>query len=343
MSKGMMDGAAYVQTNEPENQVVAFARAADGTLRELGRYATGGAGDGRPHLTSQGSVVVSGDRRHLLVTNVGSDEVGVFRVDGTEPKLIQTLGSGGAAPKSLAERGGIVYVLNTGTPSVTGFRLSDAGLEPLMDAERPLSAENTESAQVGITPDGSMIVITERATDSIITFAIGSAGQLAEMQVTPSTGPTPYGFAFTSGGALVVTEAFRAGKGEAAASSYIVRDGGVRSVTPSVGNGRSEICWAVVTGDDRFAFTTNFADGAVSRYAIGMDGALELEDATAGLTEDGRPGLRDEDLTRDGRFLYAVDADSGSIFGWQIGQDGSLAAIGSWGGLPKTVAGLAAR
>jgi 6-phosphogluconolactonase len=59
-------------------------------------------------------------------------------------------------------------------------------------------------------------------------------------------------------------------------------------VTPSVGNGRSEICWAVVTRGDRFAFTTNFADGAVSRYAIGMDGALTLEDATADLTEDGR-------------------------------------------------------
>jgi 6-phosphogluconolactonase len=343
MSRGMMDGAVYVQTNEPENRVVAFARAADGTLRELGRYATGGAGDGRPHLTSQGSVVLSGDGSHLLVTNVASDEVGVFRMDGTEPELIQTLGSGGAAPKSLAERAGIVYVLNTGTPSVTGFRLSEAGLAPLMDAERPLSAGNTESAQVGFTPDGSMIVITERATDTIITFAVGSAGQLGEMQVTPSAGPTPYGFAFTSGGALVVTEAFRAGKGEAAASSYIVRDGAVRSVTPSVGNGRSEICWAVVTADDRFAFTTNFADGAVSRYAIGMDGALTLEDATAGLTEDARPGLRDEDLSRDGRYLYAVDADSGSIFGWQIGQDGSLAPIGSWGGLPKTVAGLAAR
>jgi 6-phosphogluconolactonase len=343
MSRGTMDGAVYVQTNEEENRVVAFARAADGTMRELGRYATGGAGDGRPHLTSQGSVVLSGDGRHLLVSNVGSDEVSVFRVDGTEPELIQTVGSGGAAPKSLAEREGIVYVLNTGTPSVTGFRLSDARLEPLMDAERPLSAENTESAQVGFTPDGSMIVITDRATDSIITFAVGSAGQLGEMQVTPSAGATPYGFAFTSGGALVVTEAFRAGKGEAAASSYIVREGGVGSVTPSVGNGRSEICWAVVTADDRFAFTTNFADGAVSRYSIGTDGALTLEDATAGLTHDGRPGLRDEGLTRDGRFLYAVDADSGSVFGWQIGQDGSLAPIGSWGGLPKTVAGLAAR
>lgn len=164
------------------------------------------------------------------------------------------------------------------------------------------------------------------------------------MQVTtPSAGPTPYGFAFTSGGTLVVTEAFRAGRGDAAASSYALRDGSLTTVTPSVGNGRSEICWAVVTRDDRFAFTTNFADGAVSRYAIGMDGAFTLEDGTAGLTEDGRPGLRDEDLTLDGRFLYAIDADSGSIFGWEIGQGGSLSPIGSWGGLPVTVAGLAAR
>jgi hypothetical protein len=33
-----------------------------------------------------------------------------------------------------------------------------------------------------------------------------------------SQGPTPYGFALTSGGTLVVTEAFRAEKGAAAAS-----------------------------------------------------------------------------------------------------------------------------
>ena len=343
MFRGTMGGAVYIQTNEPENRVVAFARAGDGTLAELGSYATGSAGDGKAHLTSQGSVLLSGDGRYLLVTNVASDEVSVLRVDGAEPELIQTLASGGAAPKSLAEREGIVYVLNTGTPSVRGFRLSETGLAPLIDADRQLSPENAEAAQVGFTPDGSTIVITERATDSIITFAIGSGGRLGEMQVTPSTGPTPYGFAFTSGGTLVVTEAFRAGKGDAAASSYAVRGGSLSPVSASVGNGRSEICWAVVTDDDRFAFTTNFADGAVSRYAIGTDGVLTLEDATAALTEDGRPGLRDEVLTPDGRFLYAIDADSGSIFGWEIGQGGSLAPIGSWGGLPKTVAGLAAR
>jgi len=89
-------------------------------------------------------------------------------------------------------------------------------------------------------------------------------------------------------------------------------------------------------------FTTNFADGAVSRYAVARDGSIALDDPTAGVTVDGRAGLRDEGLTRDGRFLYAIDADSGSVFGWAVDETGALTAVGSWNGLPHTVAGLAA-
>jgi 6-phosphogluconolactonase len=338
----MMGGAVYVQTNETENRVIAFARAAEGGLSQIGSFATGGAGDGKPHLTSQGSVTLSGDGRDLLVTNVASDDLSVFRVGESGLELVRTVSSGGAGPKSVAERDGLVFVLNTGKPGVNGFRLGDDGLEPVMGADQTLSAAHAEPAQIGFTPDGSMLVITERATDSIITFAMASDGGLGEMQTTPSSGPTPYGFAFTTGGVLIVTEAFRAGKGEAAASSYDVRGGAPMPVTRSLGNGRSEICWAVVSHDDRYVFTTNFADGAVSRYAVAGDGSLTLEDATAGITEDGRPGLRDEGLAADGRFLYAIDADSGSVFGWEVGDAGSLAPIGSWGGLPATVAGLAA-
>jgi 6-phosphogluconolactonase (cycloisomerase 2 family) len=140
-----------------------------------------------------------------------------------------------------------------------------------------------------------------------------------------------------------VTEAFGAQKGAAAASSYAIdSDGSLEPRTSSVGNGRSEICWAVVTPDDRFAFTTNFADGAVSRFAIASDGSLSLDDATAGISVDGMPGLRDEDLSSDGRFLYAIDADGGRIYGWSLHADGSLEPVGSWEGVPATVAGLAA-
>ena len=84
-----------------------------------------------------------------------------------------------------------------------------------------------------------------------------------------------------------------------------------------------------------------FADGAVSSWAIGDDGSLTLEDAVAGTAVEGQPGLRDEDLSRDGRFLYAIDADAGHIFGWSV-ENGRLSPIGSWGGIPATVAGLEA-
>ncbi|MGH3083330.1 MAG: lactonase family protein [Gaiellaceae bacterium] len=337
-----MPADVYVQTNEPDaNRVLAFRRGADGTLADPGAYPTGGAGDGVPHLTSQGSVTLTRDGRHLLVTNAGSDDVSVFAIAEDGLELVQTVLAGGAAPKSVTEHGGLVYVLNTGGPSLTGFRLGPSGLEPLAGSERALSPE-ADPAQVGFRPDGSTLVVTERGTDSIVTYAVGDDGLLGTPAVHPSSGPTPYGFAFTTGGTMVVTEAFGAQIGKAAASSYIVENGSVTSVSRSVGNGRSEICWAVVSRDDRYAFTTNFADGAVSRYAIGPDGSIALDDPVAATAVDGETGLRDVDLTADGRFLYAIDADAQRIFGWAVGERGSLVQVGSWKGVPATVAGLAA-
>ena len=333
--------AVYVQTNESDaNSIVAFGRADDGTLNELGSYATGGAGDGGAHLTSQGSVTISQDGRQLLVTNAGSGDVSLFDISTATPSLVQTVMTG-SAPKSVAEHAGRVYVLNTGEPSIAGFRLADGRLEPVTEGARSL-APNSDPAQIGFTPDGAALVVTERGTNAIALFPLDDAGRLGEPQIHPSSGPTPYGFAFTRKGTLVVTEAFGAETGRAAASSYSVRGESITPVSRSIGNGRSEICWSVITADGRFAFTTNFADGAVSRWAIGNDGTLTLEDATAGIAVDGETCLRDEDLSNDGRFLYAIDADSHRVFGWAVDADGSLSPIGSWDGLPATVAGLVA-
>jgi 6-phosphogluconolactonase (cycloisomerase 2 family) len=334
-------GFVYVQTNESErNRVLAFRRAGDGTLTAAGGYETGGAGDGKPHLTSQGSVILSGDGRYLLVMNAASGDLSVFAVGPDGLSLVEAAAAG-RAPKSVAEHAGLVYVLNTGEPSVTGFLLGDAGLQPLAGSVRELAAD-TDPAQVGFSPDGAMLVVTQRGMNAIAVYPVLETGLLGEPMVQPSSGPTPYGFAFTKAGGLVVTEAFGAQAGKAAASSYRISDAGAAPLSRSVGNGRSEICWVVVSNDGRHAFATNFGDGAVSRYSIGDDGSIALDEAAAGLAVDGQTGLRDEDLSGDGRFLYAIDADSRRVFGWAVGEDGSLALIGSWDGLPATVAGLAA-
>ena len=224
----------------------------------------------------------------------------------------------------------------------TGSWECERGRRSMVAGSRRDLAAGTDPAQVGFSPDGARLVVTQRGTNAIAVYPVLETGHLGEPVVQPSSGPTPYGFAFTKGGGLVVTEAFGAQAGKAAASSYRISDAGAAPVSRSVGNGRSEICWAVVTSDGRYAFTTNFGDGAVSRYSIGDDGSIALEEAAAGLAVDGQTGLRDEDLSGDGRFLYAIDADSRRVFGWAVGAGGSLSPVGSWQGLPATVAGLAA-
>ena len=336
-------GAVFVQTNEERNRVLAFARDANGVLADPTPYETGGRGSATPHLTSQGSVVLSEDGRSLLVANAGSGDVSVFHVDGASLRLVGTVPSGGEAPRSIAERAGRVFVLNTGKPGIASFRLTDEGLSPVVGGEMPLAAADADPAQIGFAPDGRTLVVTQRGTDALAAYPVREDGTLGEPETIDSSGPTPYGFAFTSGGTLIVTEAGRAEKGAAAASSYAVAGGMPAPRTRSVANGMSEICWAVVTPDDRFAYTTNFAESTVSRFAIAADGSIALEDAAAGSIGETRPGLRDEDLAGDGRFLFAIDADGGAVVGWRIGPDGSLSPAGSATGLPNTIAGLAAR
>jgi 6-phosphogluconolactonase len=341
-TNGTASGAVYVQTNAAPNEVIAFRRAADGSLDRIESAATGGDGDGSPHLQSQGSVTLTSDGQYLLVTNAASEDVSVFSVAADGSIELRERVHTGATPRSVAERDGLVVVLNTGEPGLASFRLNAEGIVRVEGGDQRLDASHADPAQVAFSPDGSMVVITERATDSIVTYEVAPDGTFGASSEIASEGPTPYGFAFTSGGTLIVTEAFGAEKGAAAASSYAIEDGTLVARTSSVGNGRSEICWAVVTPNDRFAFTTNFADGAVSRFAIASDGSLSLEDATAGISVEGMPGLRDEDLSSDGRFLYAIDADGGRIYGWSVAAEGALEPLGSWEGVPETVAGLAA-
>src|SRR5829696_4130150 len=211
-TNGTASGAVYVQTNAAPNEVIAFRRADDGSLERISSVATGGDGDGSPHLTSQGSVALTRDGRQLLVTNAASDDLSVFSVADDGSIELRDRVHTGATPKSVAERDGLVVVLNTGKPGLASFRLDADGIEPVVGGDEALAASDADPAQVAFSPDGSMIVITERGTDSIEMYEVAADGTFGASRTIASQGPTPYGFAFTSGGTLVVTEAFRAEK-----------------------------------------------------------------------------------------------------------------------------------
>ena len=343
MNDHIQAGAVYVQTNDADdNEVVAYRRAGDGTLRPLGRYSTGGRGNGKPHLPSQSSLALSGDGRWLLVTNAGSDDVSLFAVEPEGLRLADQAPSG-SGPTSVAVHGELVYVLANGSASIGGFRLADGKLTPLEDSTRPLSSAEADGAQVSFSRDGRTLVVTERGTNSISSYAVDEHGFAEGPATIQSSGATPYGFDFAARGAVVVTEAFGGEIGKAAASSYSVSSPGrLAPVSGSVGDTRSEVCWAAATKDGRFVYVTNFGDGTISSYSVAADGSLALLEPVAASTRLGEPGIRDEALTADGSYLYAIDADSQRVHGWKVGDDGRLEPVGAFEGVPATVAGLAA-
>src|SRR3712207_638046 len=122
-TNGAVSGAVYVQTNAVPNEVIAFRRADDGSLDRIGSVATGGDGDGSPHLQSQGSVALTRDGRYLLVANSASDDLSVFSGADEGSIELRDRVHTGATPMSVTEREGLVVVLNTGEPGLASFQL----------------------------------------------------------------------------------------------------------------------------------------------------------------------------------------------------------------------------
>lgn len=139
-------GAVFALTDAAAgNAVVAYRRAADGTLTPAGTYPTGGlggilTGSVVDHTASEGAVAYDQARGLLLAVNPGSDSVSVFRVSGDQLALRQVLPSGGDFPVSVAVHGDDAYVLNAlGGGSLAGYRV-DGGRRaaaPLVPRARP--------------------------------------------------------------------------------------------------------------------------------------------------------------------------------------------------------------
>jgi 6-phosphogluconolactonase len=355
---GNPTGDVYVMTNAAESNVVlAFHRAANGSLQGPKTFATGGRGSGRPRLGSQGSILLSGDGSRLYVVNVGSSDISVFDVTSSGLRLIDREPSGGAQPFSITLRGTVLYVLNHGdemaraAANITGFRVAaDGALSPLAGSARPLGTAYPDPAQVSFTPDGHALVVTEKGTDKIDTYALGSDGRAldATPMVHPSSGVTPFGFDFTRAGTFVVTEAFGGVIGQAAASAYSLAGGSLTTLSASIKDTQSEVCWTAITHDDRYAYVTNFGTGTISSYSVHSDGRISLLQAVAGQTAVGF-GPRDEDFSADGRYLYVIDigltsAATRGVHAFHVEEDGSLKKIdfALVSGYPA-LAGLASR
>jgi 6-phosphogluconolactonase (cycloisomerase 2 family) len=238
-------------------------------------------------------------------------------------------------PVSLTVHGNTAYVLNAGGVSnVAAFRLGgDGTLTPRFGGREPLSALNAGAAEVGVSPDGASLVVTEKATNQIETFPLRH-GLPGDPTITPSSGPVPFGFAFDGRGDAIVSEA-----SNSTASSYRVGDdGALHVITASAQTLQGAACWVAVTPDSRFAYTGNAATGSITGFAIGHDGTITR------ITSDGRTASspRPNDVAIAGGYLYAINPIAGSVTEYRINNDGTLDGLGAATGLAHTLAGLAA-
>lgn len=339
-------GTVYVQTNQSAgNEIAIYFRSTDGTLTFSTMVSTGGLGTGAG-LGSEGSVIVSNNGRWLFAVNAGSNEISAFRINSSGLTLVDNVSSGGTVPISLALYKNLLYVLNSGgSGNITGFTVDQSGkLSPVSGSTRLLSNNGTGAApgpaQISFSPDGNTLVVTEKATSMIDLYAVGKDGLASGPVVYPSSGTTPFGFAFTQQGALVVSEAFGGAALASAVSSYKISAGQLNVISSSVPTGQTAACWIAVSKNGKFAYSTNAGSGSVSAYRVETDGSLSLIDGAAGITGEGTSPI-DASISNNGQFLYVLNGRTHNISAFSIQADGTLIAVGTFEGLPAGSVGIA--
>jgi 6-phosphogluconolactonase (cycloisomerase 2 family) len=337
-------GAVYVMTNATTgNEVLVFLRDVNGYLTYPLAWPTGGQGTGGS-LGNQGGLVLTRNHGWLLAVNAGSDSITVFEVQPFGLRFIETRPSGGTRPVSIAEHDSeLVYVLNQGSDSISGFKLgADGKLTPLPVPAKPLSGANTNPAQIKFDAHGDLLLVTEKNTNLITVFDVDADGYATFRKSVVSAGQTPFGFVSGFRDQIFVSEATGGAADAGALTSYELRDDAeLRVVSRSVGADQTATCWVALTPDGRHAFVTNTGSDTISSYRVNFHGGLELLEPIAAHTGDGPIDLT---FSSDGRYLYVLNRAGGSIGAYRLNPNGRLIPIhGGVDGLPTSINGVVTR
>jgi 6-phosphogluconolactonase len=322
----LREGAVYIQTNDAKaNEVVAFVRNAEGMLRELGRYPTGGAGSGSVEDVAQSVVLGTADGEAspfqdvekgelLFVPNAGSGTISVFRVKADGLELASEVPSGGQKPISLTVNRGLLYVLNSGEfdnrlfvdgnvlencghgqlPSVTGFRVTtEGGLTQIKGSTRLLSGEHESGcAQVSFSPDGKVLLVTERIAGKHDPATTYGKGAIHTFPVRPDG----------TLGAIQTTEP----TGNGPYAFTFTEDNQVLTVEQTGGSG-------------------NLNGGHVASYQLTPDGKLTPIGSSVATTGTDTCWIV---LTKDGRYAFTTSPFfEGRISTLTVGKDGSMSLL----------------
>jgi 6-phosphogluconolactonase (cycloisomerase 2 family) len=341
-------GTLYTADNASAGNHVLVITRSKGEMSVTATYGTSGLGLGTANgLGSQGSLLLSPDSHWLFVCNAGSGEISVFEtLPGGDLQLTDKVPSGGGQPVSLALNGSLLYVLNvasgTNDDNITAFHFGCGNLTMLADSSRALSAANTTPTQVSFSRGGDALVVTEKISGMIDTWAVGRDGLATNHQVFASEGVWPFGFAVGRGDRIFVSEADAGAADASSVSSYNLKETGALSViSAKVATQQTAACWLVLTDNGSYAYTANAGSATISGFRVSPNGSLEL------LQKEGFPattGMHPADMafSHDGLELFSLNNGDGTVSAFGIKANGSLKPMSGLTGLPTTSAGLAA-
>ena len=146
------DEIVYMQTNnfvDNQNAILAYKNSGDGMLVPLAGspFLTGGTGLGNPNqilgpADSDNQIMITADKKFLLVTNAGSNNITVFSIQ-TDGSLVPVAGSpfssGGQTPSSLWASGSYIYVVNKSQDPLHTITMAPNYTALMMDAGGKLS------------------------------------------------------------------------------------------------------------------------------------------------------------------------------------------------------------
>lgn len=289
----------YVQSNDltaGQNSVLAYSRAADGSLAPLAGspFLSGGKGHNNPTAARLGPndldfpLLASADKRRLFAVNSGSNTIAVFDI-AANGSLSAVAGSpfpsGGRNPVGLTIAGNRLYVVNKNedadqlpngdAPNYTGFDIAaDGRLTPIANSTVP-TIVGASPAQVLASRDGNLLFgadflapVAQPGIGSLRSFRVNADGTLTQPPTSPlalpagAMPPLPLGLiTHPSRDILYVGFVTRQQLGV-----YTYDAQGALTFVTAVPNSGLEICWIRTNAAGDRLYTVNNIDNSVSYY-----------------------------------------------------------------------------
>ena len=202
----------------PDQSVVVMPIRADGGLGPpvCSRSHSGaGPNAARQERSHAHCILASPDNAHVLVADLGIDQLVVYRFDAASGALSASPTSftvkAGAGPRHIAfhPSGHYVYAINEldSTIVALAFDAASGGLTLLQTVPALPSGYSEESHCAGLqlTPDGRYLYGSNRGHDSLVVYAVNEAtGQLSFVEHHSCLGKTPRDFAIDPSGRFLL-------------------------------------------------------------------------------------------------------------------------------------------